>query len=57
MPMLASGANAGVGIMEHWDRMLKIYNENMQWDKGTGVPPPETLRSLGLEDLIVDLPG
>lgn len=50
------GPNVGTGIMEHWDKMLEIYNENMQWDKKTGVPLPETLRSLGLEDLIADLP-
>jgi aldehyde:ferredoxin oxidoreductase len=50
------GPNAGTGIAEHWDKMLEIHNENMQWDKKTGVPLPETLRSLDLEDMIADLP-
>ena len=50
------GPNAGTGIAEHWDRMLEIHNENMQWDKKTGVPLPETLRGLDLGDLIADLP-
>jgi aldehyde:ferredoxin oxidoreductase len=49
------GANAGIGIMEHWERMLRIYYENMGWDGEMGVPLAETLRSLGLDDLVADL--
>jgi len=50
------GANAGIGIMEHWERMLRIYYEHMGWDGETGVPLSQTLRSLGLDDLVADLP-
>jgi len=50
------GPNAGVGIMPHWDRMLGIYYENMGWDREKGVPLPETLRKLDLDDLVAELP-
>jgi aldehyde:ferredoxin oxidoreductase len=49
------GPHAGIPIMEHWDRMLEVHHRNMGWDSN-GVPLPETLRSLGLEDVIRDLP-
>jgi len=50
------GPNAGISIQPNWDRMLGVYYENMGWDKETGAPLPATLRSLGLDDLIDDLP-
>jgi aldehyde:ferredoxin oxidoreductase len=37
--------------MPHWDKMLRNYYQLMGWDEG-GQPLPETLRSLGLEDII-----
>ncbi|MDP2950404.1 MAG: aldehyde ferredoxin oxidoreductase C-terminal domain-containing protein [Chloroflexota bacterium] len=43
------GPNAGKAIQPHWDDMLRTYYRLMGWDEATGVPLPETLRSLGLE--------
>ena len=45
------GPNVGMSIM------LRIYYENMGWDRERGVPLPETLGSLGLDDSLADLPG
>ena len=49
------GVAAGRAIMPHWDKMLQNYYKLMGWDE-KGKPLPETLRSLGLEDVIQDLP-
>jgi len=46
------GPAAGKGIMPHWDFMLRNYYEHMGWDPETGKPLPETLRKLGLGDLV-----
>jgi len=46
------GPAAGKNIMEKWDWMLENYYTLMGWDSKTGVPLPETLRKLGLENLI-----
>jgi aldehyde:ferredoxin oxidoreductase len=51
----ADGPAAGKNIMEKWDWMLENYYTLMGWDPKTGKPLPETLRKLGLEDLIKDL--
>jgi len=48
------GPLAGKNIMEHWDDMRRRYYELMGWDFATGRPLPETLRALGLADLIPD---
>jgi len=48
------GPAAGRGIMPHWDKMLQNYYQLMGWDD-KGKPLPETLRSLGLEDIIPHL--
>ena len=48
------GPAAGRGIMPHWDKMLQNYYQLMGWDE-KGKPFPETLRSLGLEDIIPHL--
>jgi aldehyde:ferredoxin oxidoreductase len=53
---LTDGPNAGKGIMPHWDKMLSNYYGLMGWDRKTGIPLPETLKELGLEDVIPDLP-
>ena len=44
------GIAAGRGIMPHWNKMLHNYYKLMGWDEN-GQPLPETLRSLGLEDI------
>lgn len=45
-----NGVAAGQGIMPHWDKMLQNYYALMGWDK-KGRPLPDTLRSLGLENI------
>jgi aldehyde:ferredoxin oxidoreductase len=45
------GVAAGRGIMPHWNKMLRNYYSLMGWDE-KGKPLPDTLRSLGLEDII-----
>lgn len=51
------GPNAGIAIAEHWDQMVDIYYEKVGWDRKTGRPLPETLRELGLDDIVMDLWG
>jgi aldehyde:ferredoxin oxidoreductase len=46
------GPNAGIGIMEHWDGMVRAYRERMGWEPETGRPRPETLERLGLAELV-----
>jgi len=45
------GPAEGVGIMENWESMVHNYRRLMGWDEETGVPLPETLQELGLEEL------
>jgi aldehyde:ferredoxin oxidoreductase len=49
------GPSKGIAIKLHWETMLKNYYRYMGWDAETGKPLPETLRKLGLEDLIAAL--
>jgi len=49
------GPVKGIGISKHWDLMLHNYRQLMGWDEITGKPLPETLRKLGLEELVKDL--
>ena len=49
------GPAEGVDIGAKWDEMLKIYYGLMGWDTETGKPLPETLKSLGIEELIEGL--
>jgi aldehyde:ferredoxin oxidoreductase len=49
------GPAKGKNIMEKWDWMLENYYALMGWDLKTGKPLPETLKKLGLEELIKDL--
>ncbi|MEM2211367.1 MAG: aldehyde ferredoxin oxidoreductase C-terminal domain-containing protein [Nitrososphaerales archaeon] len=49
------GPAAGKGIMEHFDKMIKIYRREMGWDEETGKPLPETLKAYGLEFVIKDI--
>jgi aldehyde:ferredoxin oxidoreductase len=48
------GPIAGRSIMPSWDKMLANYYSLMGWDK-KGKPLPETLKGLGLENLLPDL--
>lgn len=49
------GPAKGKGIIPVWDELVENYYRHMEWDPETGTPLPETLRSLGLEHLMVDL--
>jgi aldehyde:ferredoxin oxidoreductase len=49
------GPAKGISIAEHWDSMLDNYYEKMGWDRETGKPLPETLKGLGLENIVSDL--
>ena len=44
------GPAKGISAAPVWDKMLDIYYELMGWDKA-GQPTPETLKTLGLEDV------
>ena len=49
------GPAKGKGIMPNWEYMLDNYYKVMGWDRASGRPLPDTLRSLGLEDIISDI--
>jgi aldehyde:ferredoxin oxidoreductase len=49
------GPNKGTHIMGKWDEMVANYYTLMGWGPKTGVPLPETLKKLGLTELIKDL--
>jgi aldehyde:ferredoxin oxidoreductase len=49
------GPAKGKNIMEKWDWMVRNYYTLMGWDPETGMPLPETLKRLGLEEVIKDL--
>ena len=49
------GNAEGIGIMEHWEKMVKNYYNQMGWDEDTGRPLPDTLKELGLEDAVAKL--
>jgi aldehyde:ferredoxin oxidoreductase len=44
------GPAQGISAAPVWDKMLDIFYEAMGWDK-EGKPTPETLKTLGLEDV------
>jgi aldehyde:ferredoxin oxidoreductase len=46
------GPAEGANIMEHWDSMLRHYRQLLGQDPELGLPLPETLRELELEELI-----
>ncbi|MDP6783327.1 MAG: aldehyde ferredoxin oxidoreductase C-terminal domain-containing protein, partial [Dehalococcoidia bacterium] len=48
------GPVKGKSAMPEWDNMLRAYYEKMGWDEN-GIPLPDTLRDLGLADLIPHL--
>jgi aldehyde:ferredoxin oxidoreductase len=47
----SDGVAAGRGIMPHWDEMLSNYYDLTGWNE-QGVPLPDTLRGLGLDEVI-----
>ena len=49
------GPAKGKNILEKWELMVENYYTLMGWDVKTGKPLPETLKKLGLEELIKDL--
>ncbi len=49
------GPSKDLSIMDHWEFMVENYYEMMGWERNTGKPLPETLKALGLGDLISDL--
>jgi aldehyde:ferredoxin oxidoreductase len=51
------GPAAGRAVTAHWEQMLDTWYETVGYDRATGRPRPETLRSLGLEELIPALWG
>jgi len=46
------GPNKDKPIAPHWEKMVDKYYQLMGWDRKTGMPLPETLKELGLEDLV-----
>lgn len=46
------GPAEGADIMPHWDEMLRNYHRMLGWDEELGLPLPETLRKLDLEELV-----
>ena len=51
------GPAAGTSAKENWETMVNAYYVNAGWDRETGKPLPETLRKLGLEQLIAEVWG
>ncbi len=46
----------GISILPHWEKMTQTYYSLMGWDTKTGIPLPETLKKLGLDNAIKGLP-
>ncbi|MFC1988283.1 aldehyde ferredoxin oxidoreductase family protein [Chloroflexota bacterium] len=49
------GPARGMSIVPHWDGMLDNFYKQIAWDRKTGRPLPETLKALGLDNVIEDL--
>ncbi|MFC1898823.1 aldehyde ferredoxin oxidoreductase family protein [Chloroflexota bacterium] len=49
------GPAQGITIVPHWEDMLDNYYKLMAWDRKTGRPLPETLKALGLDNIVKDL--
>ena len=50
------GPAQGIAIAPEWQGMLERYYRAMGWDTQRGSPLPDTLRRLGLDAVINDLP-
>lgn len=46
------GPAQGKAILPHWEEILDIYYRNMGWDGISGVPTEETIREMGIADLM-----
>jgi aldehyde:ferredoxin oxidoreductase len=46
------GPAKGSNIMEHWDRMVTTFRQNIGFDTEIGLPLPATLKALDLDDLV-----
>jgi len=46
------GPAKGKNIMIHWDEIRKTYYQHMGWDPETGIPTEETIREMGIEELL-----
>ncbi len=49
------GPVKGIGIAGQWENIRSNYYKEMGWDPETGKPLPDTLKKLGLGDLIKDI--
>jgi aldehyde:ferredoxin oxidoreductase len=49
LPPLKEGANKGRTIA--LDGMIRDYYQAIGWDPETGIPLPETIRALGLQEI------
>lgn len=49
------GPSKGIGIMAHWEEMLRNYYRMMGWDVESGKPLPETLKKLDLDYVAKDI--
>jgi aldehyde:ferredoxin oxidoreductase len=49
------GPSQGKDVMAKWPWMVENYYRLMGWDPKTGRPLPETLRAVGLEEIVKDL--
>ena len=54
-PLPAGAAEGMVIESEMLERLKDAYYEFRGWDKSTGIPTPDKLRELGLDDLVSDL--
>jgi len=55
--MPTNGPVKGVGIAEHWESMVASWYERVGYDRKTGRPKADLLKSLGLESVAKDLWG
>jgi aldehyde:ferredoxin oxidoreductase len=51
------GPAKGQDIMQHWESMIASWYERVGYDRKTGNPKPELLKSLGLEKVAKDVWG
>jgi aldehyde:ferredoxin oxidoreductase len=49
------GPAKGKGILPVWEEMVSQFYSNIGWDPKTGKPLPETLKSLGIDDVIKNI--
>lgn len=49
------GPAKGLSVAAVWDVMREQYYRHMGWDREMGKPLPETLKAVGLEELIKDM--